>query len=123
MALGRGTILAPKRSVGTGRFAGGSFAASKIVYVRFEVEAVGATPTMTFTVQGSNDNIIWTDLMLLRADASTVSSKAATTLTVITVAEFFIDGLLNRYFDQISINVTANTNVTFNALAQGSSDQ
>lgn len=111
--------LAPSGSVGTGRKSaslGG--AATTRVGIEFEVEAVGATPTVTFTVQGSYDGVNWSDMQYVRLDSSVAASKAGVVRTAVGKEHLFVDGLDKRFVRFVAVNVTANTNVTFSARAQ-----
>lgn len=114
MALNNSVQLAPKLQTGTGRFSAAGLSAVRKLMVLVSVTAIGATPTMTYTIQGSNDGTNWADLELVVADSATAASKAAVTVTTVSVAQYFVDGLDKRFFDQYAMNVTANTNVTFN---------
>lgn len=89
------------------------------VEVELNVEAVGATPTATFTVQGlvpggnpatASD---WVNLALLQADSTVAASNAAVVLTTVGLTRRWIDGIDKRFFDAVGVNVTANTNVTY----------
>lgn len=118
MALQNNVELAPKLSTGVARFSAAGLSSARRVFVRVEVTAIGATPTMTYTIQGSNDGgVTWTDIQYVSPDSSVAASKAAVVVTTVSVAQYFIDGLDKRFFDQYAINVSANTNVTFNAQA------
>lgn len=116
MALANRVELAPKLSTGVARFSAGGLSSARRAYVRLEVTAIGATPTMTYTIQGSNDDgLTWSDIQYVTKDSSVAASKAAVVVTTVSVAEFFIDGLDKRFFDKYAVNVSANTNVTFKA--------
>lgn len=115
MGLNNRVELAAKRTTGTGRFSAAGLASARRLFLRFEVEAVGATPTVTFTVQGSNDGVNWTDIQYVTPDSSVAASKAGVVITTVSATALFLDGLDKRFFDQYAVNVSANTNVTFNA--------
>lgn len=89
--------------------------------IEFKIEAVGATPTVSFVVQGLNiggDPTVdadWSTLALGVADATTASSTTAVTVTAVGKTRRFIDGLDKRFFDAIGILTSANTNVTFSS--------
>lgn len=115
--------LAPSGQTGTGRFSADSFWSAKRIAVEVVVEAVGATPTATYTIQGlkvggdaatASD---WTDIAYVDGDATTASSKAGVVVTTVSRTVKFIDGLDKRFFEAIAVNVSANTNVTFRANA------
>ena len=107
-----------KKQTGTGRFSAdiSGTAASRIA-VEFEVDAVGATPTVTFTIQGSMDNVNWTDMEYLTLDSSVAASKVGIVLTTVGKTQRFVNGLDKRFPHYIAVNVSANTNVTFSARA------
>lgn len=118
MALSRSMELAAKGSTGTGRKS--AFLGSvdpKRIAVEVEVEAVGATPSMTFTVQGSMDGSTWTDMQYVTLDSSVAASKAGIAVTTVGKTVVFVDGLDKRFPHFIAVNVSANTNVTFSARA------
>ena len=70
---------------------------------------VGATPSATFTVQGSHDNSNW--FTLSAADSATPDTFAANFVltTATTVQKLVQPNQKTRY---IRVNITANTNVT-----------
>lgn len=117
MALNNDILLAPAGSTGTGRFAAGGVSGAQRLAVVFDVTAVGSTPTITFTVQGSMDGTNWTSLAVAQMDSSVAVSNAGITATTVSQIVRFVDGLDKRFYDQIAVNVTANTNVTFKAKA------
>lgn len=111
--------LFKKGSTGTGR---GSVAGLENILpggakalVEFEVEAQGATPTITFTVQGSLDGTTFFDIAYVDGDATVAQSKAAKVVTTISKTFVFVDGLDKRFFKALAVNVSANTNTTFSA--------
>lgn len=80
---------------------------------QFVVEAAGATPTITFTVQGSLDNITWSDITYLPAGSDT-ASVAPQTVTAVGTTVFFLDDPSGaRFYKYWRLNPTANTNITF----------
>lgn len=86
--------------------------------VEIEVEAVGGTPTATFTVKGLPVGMVdiaanYIPLALDQADATVASSNAPIVLTTVGKTRRFIAGLVSRSFDAFAIDVTANTNVTY----------
>jgi hypothetical protein len=115
--------LAATGTTGTGRFSAEDFWPAKRIAVEFVVEAVGATPTATFTIQGlkvggdaatASD---WADIAYVEGDSTVAASKAGITVTTVSRTVKFIDGLDKRFFESIAVNVSANTNVTFRANA------
>jgi hypothetical protein len=116
MALANRVELAPKLSTAVQRYSAGGLSSARRAYVRLEVTAIGATPSMTYTIQGSNDDgATWADLEYVTPDSAVAVSKAAVVVTTVSVAQYFIDGLDKRFFDKYAINVSANLNVTFKA--------
>lgn len=108
-------------STGTGRQSIRNLADCTRAEIEFVVENVGATPTVTFQVEGlriGGDPTVaadWTVLSLLTADASVATSSTAITVTATGNTRRYIDGLDKRFFDALAINVTANTNITFHS--------
>lgn len=102
-------------STGTGR---GSAANTEDILrgeIEFQVEAVGATPAISWTVQGSADGTTWVDIAYVTQDATVAASKAAQTGIAVAKTILFIDGLDKRFFNFIAVNVSSNTNVTYSA--------
>lgn len=95
------------------------------VEFRFIVEAAGATPTVTFKVQGTNDdtnvtdaNAIWTDIAYYPATTDTVAS-ATQTVTAVGTTVFFLDvGNGSRFYRRFRLVTTANTNITYRSEAR-----
>jgi hypothetical protein len=85
------------------------------VGIEFQVEAIGATPTLTFAVEGSLDGINWVTLDTVSPDATVAASNAPITVTTVSKTWRYLDGLGLRFFSALRINVTANTNVTYSA--------
>lgn len=82
------------------------------VAVQFVVEAVGATPTVTWKVQGSLDGSNWVDAAYI-TPASATPAVAAKTLTAVGVDIIFLDNPHVRQYKFLRLVVTANTNVTY----------
>jgi len=119
------TPLAPKGSVGNARHAAHGLQTEQRVGIAFVVEAVGATPTATVTIQGlklGGDPAVagdWVDIAYVDADSTLAASKAAIVVTAVGRTVKYLDGTALRFFESIAVNVTANTNVTFSANAYG----
>lgn len=113
--------LAPAGSTGNNTHPSVSIdPASDVVTVEFEVTAVGATPTVTYNVQASNDNgdvsdaaSDWFDPFALRENAATEADIAGTK-TAVSLETWTLD-LTRRPFQKLRLVTSANTNVTYEA--------
>jgi hypothetical protein len=82
------------------------------VALQFVVEAIGSTPTITYTWQGSPDNVNWYPIAYI-TDASDTLSVAATVATTVSAAlQFICNGSIRRY-KYIRLVTSSNTNVTY----------
>lgn len=93
---------------------GGSDLLSQVAF-QFVIEAVGATPTVTFKFQGSLDNSNWVDIICIPSDSDTAAvsqTKTATGSTVVHIAQAH-----SRAYRYIRCVTSANTNVTYRAEA------
>lgn len=81
--------------------------------LEFVIEAVGATPTVTFKLQGSFDGVNWFDLILVPANSDTAAVSPAQTA----VGDFvnYVDLVGGRFVNQVRLVTSANTNVTYHA--------
>ncbi len=106
--------MAPAASAGnvTGA-AVGLDADSDRAAVAFIVEAIGATPTVTWKAQVSLDGLTWFDARYV-TDASEAVASAAITVAVVGTQVIFIS-LVDRGWRNVRIVTSANTNVTFRA--------
>lgn len=77
------------------------------------VEAVGATPSITFKWQGSFDGVNWFDLLYI-TDSSDVATQAARTVTAVGYYVQWRSNILRRY-RFIRCVPSAITNVTYHA--------
>jgi hypothetical protein len=109
--------LAASGSTGTGRKSAAGFKGADRILVEVEVEAIGSTPTMTFTIQTSVDGTNWSDTGYVTLDSTVAAAKTAIVVTTVGVTQRFIDGLATRSPEYVAVNVTANTNVTYSARA------
>jgi hypothetical protein len=110
-------VLAPAGSTGNVTLPAGSGLQAKplgAVALQFVVEAVGATPTVTFKYQGSVDGVNWFDVPYL-TPASDTLSQATTVVTAVGATLLWVDRALERSFKFFRVVTTANTNVTFRA--------
>lgn len=128
MALANNAIqLAVPGSTGTGRKFALGFPRVPLVAIEFVVEAIGATPTVTFTIQvlkaGGDPAVAgdWVDTNYVDADSSVAAAKTGITMTAVGKTVKYIDGLDKRFYDAVAVNVSANTNVTYRANAYPSS--
>ena len=115
--------LAPKGSTGTGSFAIGGMDSAGAVCLEFQIEAAGATPTITYKLQGSVNvrpddpnppTEFFEDLELLQTDTATAHLKTDTKTAVGTYI-YWVEGLLPRAFRRYQLVTSANTNVTYSA--------
>ena len=79
--------------------------------VEFVVEAIGATPTVTWKVQVSDDGSAWFDAQYVTDSSDTVATAAITATTVSTAIVFL--RLKDRDWRLVRLVVSANTNVTY----------
>lgn len=95
----------------------------------FEVEitAVGATPTITYKLQGTEDSngagdatLDWFDLMVLPAGSDT--ALATDTKTAVGVYEYFSD-MERRPVAKVRLVTSLNTNVTYESELYGDVDE
>ena len=89
------------------------------VAMQFIVEAAGATPTVTWKVQGSADstdgsNGNWFDVAYV-TDASDTTATAGRTLTAVGAQINFLANPVARRFKWFRLVTSANTNVTYRA--------
>ena len=81
--------------------------------VQFVVEAAGATPTVTWKVQGSFDGKNWYDLEYV-TDASDTGAAATRTATAVGAQAEWLDlAGGSRFYSQFRLVTTANTNITY----------
>jgi hypothetical protein len=123
MSAFRTIPLAPKGSTGNGSFAIGGMDSAAAVCLEFQVEAVGATPTITYKLQGSVNvrpddpnppTEFFEDLELVFTDTATTHVKTDTKTATGTFV-YWVEGLLPRAFRRYQLVTSANTNVTYSA--------
>ena len=94
-----------------------------LVGVEFVVEVAGATPTVTYKIQGTWDpgttadgSANWFDLMMLPSDSET----AATTKVVTAVGGYatYLAQSEVRFAPRVRLVTSANTNITYHANLQ-----
>lgn len=117
MAIGV-VSLAPAGS--TGNITGAAVSMADDMYpviaFQFVVEAVGATPTVTFKFQGTLDGTNWYDVGYI-TDSSDSISQSTRTVTATGASIEYVSNPVARRFNQYRVVTTANTNVTFRAEA------
>lgn len=84
------------------------------VALQFVVEAIGATPTVTFKFQGSLDGTNWYDVSYITPLTSTEAVAAIVVTTVVGTA-VFLGNSVARGYAYYRVVTTVNTNVTFRA--------
>lgn len=86
---------------------------ARSVAVEFIVEVAGATPTITYKLQGTFDGTNWFDLITVPANSDT----AAITQTQTAVGDFvtYLDLVGGRFANQFRLVTSANTNITYRA--------
>lgn len=97
-----------------------------IISAEFEITAAGATPTVTYKLQGSMDDTTvtdaasdWFDLLTFPNDSST--EAVTQTKTAVGVYQLICD-LKKRFARKVRLVVTANTNVTYESDLYGMVD-
>ena len=122
-------ILAPVGSTGNNNHAAVTGCESaRTLAVEFLVEAAGATPTVTFKVQGALNrdatnldgqpaSDFWENLALVSSDASaaTIAAGTGVTVTATGTSVVFVAGLDIRRWRKIRLVTSANTNITYSA--------
>lgn len=106
-------FLAPAGSTGTVTSAAFGLEVDGDIYVvEFIVEAVGATPTITWKIQVSEDGANWDDAPYVDDVTDTVAVAAITTTTV-GAKNIFLHKGTDRFWRFCRLVVSANTNVTY----------
>lgn len=108
-------LLAPAGS--TGNVTGAAYhvgSNTQATALQFVVEAVGATPTVTFKFQGSPDGSNWYDLGYITDSQDTIST-ATRTATGVGASIAFVSNPVARRYAWYRVVTTLNTNVTFRA--------
>jgi hypothetical protein len=90
--------------------------------IEFITEAVGATPTVTYKVQGtladgaiSDANAGWVDVPYV-TDATDTLSQATRSMTATGSQVAWLSNAQGRFFRRLRLVTSANTNVTYRAL-------
>lgn len=107
--------LAPSGSTGNNThssvFVNGTYEA---VAFQFRVTAVGATPTVTWKVQGSADGTNWYDVAYV-TDASDTAATTGRTMTAVGAQIEWLSNPVARRYKYFRLVTSANTNVTYTA--------
>ena len=109
--------LAPTGSVGNITSPAASLGASYLsLAFQFVVEVAGASPTVTYKFQASQDNINWYDLGYITDTSDTISTASRVRTT--TGADIcFISNPVARQYQWVRVVTSGNNNVTFRAEA------
>lgn len=108
--------LADSGSTGDVTHTGVRMANYETLALCFEVESIGATPTVDFKFQGSLDGTNWYDLSYV-TDASDTAAVAARTVTAVGQFIQFPSNVVSRRYQFIRLVTASNTNVTYTAYA------
>jgi hypothetical protein len=92
---------------------------AEVIGLEFKIEAVGATPTVTYKYQGSEDgpdvadgSSDWYDLLALPSDSAT--EAVSQTKTAVGVYQSFLE-TAKRDVRKVRLVTSANTNVTYSS--------
>jgi len=92
---------------------------ARSVMAQLTVEAVGATPTMDWILEGSVDGVNWVTVSYI-TDVNNTPAAAASTVTDVGVYQKFLypgaAGTQARFFNRFRVRTTANTNVTYSCI-------
>lgn len=108
--------LAPSGSTGNNTHDAAHVGGYETVALTLEIEAVGATPTVTFKFQGSHDSTNWYDLAYV-TDASDTLATAALTKTSTGEYTVFPSNTVARRYRYFRVVTSLNTNVTYKSTA------
>lgn len=116
---------------GTNQAAGNNVEApvdADVLALEFRVSAVGATPTVTYQWQGSDDgpevteaNSDWYNIFATPASGAADANAGGTEVAVVD-REFYLD-LHKRPVRKVRLVVSANTNVTWDSEVRAISDE
>ena len=79
---------------------------------QFVVETTGATPTVTWKIQGSWNSANWFDLLYV-TDASDTAATTTRIVTTVGADLIFLSNPIARQYKFYRVVTTANTNITF----------
>lgn len=100
-----GVVTSQARTAGEG---------STLAALEFIVEAIGATPTITYLWEGSFDGSVWYPVAYI-TDALDTLAATAKTRTTQGRDLLFLGNAPARRYRQYRCRVTANTNVTYSS--------
>ncbi|HEY6019306.1 MAG TPA: hypothetical protein VIY48_05195 [Candidatus Paceibacterota bacterium] len=110
-AISGPTYLAPTGTTGNNTHAGVNVNPSDRIGIAFVIEAVGATPTVTFAINGSQDGVNWVTAAIVAAATPGTVATTSGALTTVGQFHFFLpDPTFYKYLRVVS---SANTNVTY----------
>lgn len=116
MAKRKTYTLAATGSTGNVTGASVEVAPCEKVAFQFTIEVAGATPTVTWKVQGSLDGNAWYDIAYTVAANDTLAVAAIVSTSVGSEA-LFLAGSRHRHFRFYRLVTSSNTNVTFRSKA------
>jgi hypothetical protein len=112
-------LAAPVGSTGSQTHASVELAPYDTIAFQFVVEVAGATPSVTWKIQGSVDeNIVsdansnWYDVFYV-TDSSDTGATTAITQTTLGAKLIFLDNPVARRYRKFRVVSSANTNVTY----------
>lgn len=113
--------LTPVGTTGTGLKTARNFEDATRMAIEFDVEAVGATPSVTYQIKGcppGKDATVagnYVKIAYVTEDSTIAVSTADLVLTAAGEKVVYLDGLASRFFSALAVDVTANTNITYSA--------
>lgn len=106
--------LASAGSTGNNTHASVRTDAMETMAFQFVVEAIGATPTVTYKFQGSTDNVNFYDVAYV-TDATDTVATTTRTVTAVGATIAFLSNPVARRYNFYRCVTSANTNVTYRA--------
>lgn len=118
--LDQKTLLAPTGSTGNNTHTALQVPPTlNALACQFVVEAAGATPTVTWTVQGSPDNVNWYPIAYVTDSSNTLAVAGVVSTSVGAKIVFFDANSFDRFYQWFRVVTTANTNITYRAEIYG----
>lgn len=108
-------LLAESGSTGNNTHSATSLGPTETLAFQLVVESVGATPTITWKIQGTIDGTRWYDLGYITDSSDGISTTAITVASPSAGAGslIFLSNPVARQYQQYRAVTTANTNVTY----------